>query len=102
MAQFDVHQNRGDKTYPFVVELQADVLAALSTCVVAPLVRRDRYPRELLTRATVSVVVDGQEYVVLVPMLAAISRSELGKAIANLKRHRAAIVAALDLTFTGT
>ncbi len=37
MAQFDVHRNRASREYPYLLDLQADLLRDLATRVVAPL-----------------------------------------------------------------
>jgi len=45
--------------------------------------------------------VDGKPYVLITPQLAGIAAKELGSPIADLSGDRQAIIAALDLLFTG-
>jgi toxin CcdB len=101
MAQFDVYRNTGGGIYPLVVDVQADLLSQLATRVVVPMTRRDRYPTPL-ARATPIARVEGLEYVLVVPLLAAVASSTLGKPIASLVVRRADVIAALDLVFTGS
>lgn len=101
MAQFDVFKStRG--TFPLVVDLQADLHARLATRVVAPLVARTRYAGVTLTRLTPIVKLHGVEYVVVVPMMAAIQRAALGDAVDSLASQRSTLIAALDLLVTGS
>ena len=98
MAQFDLYKNpRASKTYPLVVDVQAELFAQLESRVVVPLSPRDRYPAPVLARAMPLVSVDGEDYALVVPAMAAIARNTLGKPVGSLARHRTDILAALDL-----
>lgn len=101
MAQFDVYKNAGGGIYPLVIDIQSDLLSKLATRVVVPLARRDRYPIPL-ARATPIANIEGVDYVLVVPLLAAVAASTLGKPHASLAHHRADVIAAIDLVFTGS
>ena len=101
MAQFDVFRNDRGGSYPLLLDVQADVFAQLETRTVVPLARRDRYDAVPLSRATPTATVAGVDYVVVVPMASAISKSSLGKRVGSLAAMRAELIAALDLLFTG-
>jgi toxin CcdB len=101
MAQFDVYKNVGGGAYPLVVEIQSNLLSKLATRVVVPLARRDRYPLPL-AKATPTATVGGVDYVLVVPLLAAVSGSTLGKPVGSLSSMRSEVIAALDLVFTGS
>jgi toxin CcdB len=45
--------------------------------------------------------VDGKEYVLMIPQLAGIAARELGPPVADLSSQRPAVLAAVDLLFTG-
>jgi hypothetical protein len=45
--------------------------------------------------------VDGQEFIMMVPLLAGIGKGELGTPVASAAQHRAEVVAALDFLITG-
>jgi toxin CcdB len=102
MPQFDVYRNPRGGTYPLVLDVQADLLAQLDTRVVVPMAPRERYAAELLRRATPVATVAGTEYVLVVPLLAAVARSALGKPVGSLASRRADLMSALDLMFTGS
>jgi len=102
MAQLDVLRNPRGGTYPLVVDVQADLHDRLTTRVVVPLTPRSRYAAQPITRLQPLVKVRGDEYVVVVPMIAAVPRASLGEVVGSLASHRAALIAALDLLITGS
>ena len=102
MAQFDVYKNPRGGTYPLVCDVQAELLQQLDTRVVVPLVLRDKYKTAPIGRAIPSATIDGAEYVIVVPLLAAIPKAALGKPIASLAAHRVDVIAAIDLLITGS
>jgi hypothetical protein len=101
MAQFDVLRTRTGATYPFVVDLQADLHAKLITRIVVPLVQRTRYAQPA-TRLTPIVSVRNVDHVALFPLLAAVPSSALGEVVASLVAQRGALIAARDLLVTGS
>lgn len=103
MAQFDVYRNpRGGHAYPLVVDVQSDVFKQLDSRVVVPLAPRERYATPLLARMIPIVVVEGREYALVVPALAAIARNTLGAPVSSLAARRSEIIAALDLLIAGS
>ena len=104
MAQFDVYRNRNPASrsdYPFLVDLQADLLTDLATRVVAPLTAITPGKSRPIGALTPELVVDGKRYALITPQLAGVSMKELGARVASLAVHRDEIVAALDLLITG-
>ena len=101
MAQFDVLRTNGPATYPFVVDIQADLHSKLTTRVVVPVVIRTRYALPA-TRLTPIVKIRDEQYVVLFPLIAAVPKAALGALVASLARERAPLLAALDLLVTGS
>ncbi len=105
MPQFAVHRNLNSATkarFPLLLDVQTDLLEDLGTRVVIPLT-----PASVATKRSVMqtlnpvCTVEGKPYVLFTPQLAGISAKELGPAIADLSCDRQAIIAALDLLFTG-
>jgi len=100
--QFDVFRNLDAETsgtHPYLMVLQSDAIFDIDTCVVAPLIspRTIKFFEKLLPL----VVVDGTQYVVAIPDMAAIPVGEIGPPVANLEADRYRISAAIDLVFTG-
>ena len=105
MPQFTVHRNRNAATkarYPLLLNVQADLLGELGTRVVVPMTPATPVARRAAMRTLTPVLeVDGKEYVLMIPQLAGIAARELGPPVADLSSQRPAVLAALDLLFTG-
>ena len=101
MAQFDLHRNPRRRTYPFLLDIQDDLLSQLATRVVVPLTSLKSYGAKPITRLNPITVVDSTEYVLVFQELAAIPASALGRKVASLEGQRSEIVAAIDFLFTG-
>jgi toxin CcdB len=103
MKQFDVVANpfpRSRERQPFLVALQSDLLVrALDTVVVAPLERAAS--GTFADRLNPRIEVDGQPFVLVAQELVTVRKSVLGNPRASIASDRDAIIAALDLLFTG-
>ena len=103
MKQFDVFANpfpRSRERQPFLVALQSDLLAgSLDTVVLAPLEASDtgKYAERLNPR----VQVDERAFTLIAQEIVTVRKNVLGPAHGTLAHERDAIIAALDLLFTG-
>ncbi len=103
MAQFDVYRNRAASKgqYPYLLDVQSDILAGLQLRVVVPLAKQGEIHGPLLRVLLQVLDINGEPWVMLTPMLAAIDRSTLGEPVGSATRQRAEILAALDMLVTG-
>jgi toxin CcdB len=104
MAQFSVHKNKNPKSktaYPYLVDVQSDLLSDLQTRVVVPLAKLTALRKKPIRDLTPVVEIDGGKYLLLIPQLAGISMSELGQPVGTIAGHRDEVVAALDFLITG-
>lgn len=104
MARFDVYRNSGDKSadIPYLLDVQSDVLNGLDSRVVVPLRRRDCYPVISLPKNLLPTLeIEGVEYVLETPKLAAVPMRILKTRVASLETKRFEIGAALDFLFQG-
>ncbi|SRR6266567_7263283 len=103
MKQFDIMANpfpRSRERQPFLVALQSDLLVrSLDTIVVAPLERAAS--GIFADRLNPPVEVDGQSFVLVAQELVTVRKSVLGNPRGSIATARDAIIAALDLLFTG-
>ena len=102
VRQFDVVPNPEPAeadTRPFLIVLQSDLTVGLTSTIVAPLVPRDRMTGA--DRLNPLVKIQGRTFWLATHELFAVDRRILGGAVANLESARYAIIAALDLLFTG-
>lgn len=104
MSQFSVFHNKNThtkKTYPYLLEIQSNLLSELATTVVVPLVQYDQNRTKPLTRLTPIFTFDQNDYVMLTPQLAGIQRKELGKIAFELGHAKNEIINALDFLISG-
>jgi toxin CcdB len=104
MAQFDVYRNANPAArarIPLLLDVQADLLRSLATRIVVPLCGPQVLGGKPAERLNPEFEVGGRKLVMLTPELAGIPRKALGERVANLAGERGAIIAALDLAFTG-
>jgi hypothetical protein len=102
VPQFDIVENDNPITraiYPFLVVLQHDRISPATTVIVAPLTQSD--PRLASSRLHPAIPVGGHPYSLLTEELAAVRRNSLGRTVSSAEPQRYAIIAALDLCFTG-
>ena len=104
MAQFAVYENpnrASRKTYPFLLDIQSDLLSDLRTTVVIPLCPVAAVGDDAITKLCPIMSIDGRRFVALTHQLSGIDRKILGKTVANLSRYRSEIIAALDFIVSG-
>lgn len=104
MPQFAVYRNENlgsCEEFPFLVDVQADLLEELGTRVVVPLARSEAlidFPTQYLTPL---ITFQGRTYALLTPQLAGISRDELGPQAGSLADQERAISTAIDFLLRG-
>lgn len=102
--QFDVFKNQNQASqerFPYLLDVQAELLSALETRVVVPLAPKQTASHAALTGLMPTVKIKGKSYLAVTPQMAGVPRRELGACIGNLSQARSDIIAALDLLFTG-
>ena len=103
MKQFDIMANpfpRSRERQPFLVALQSDLMMRnLDTVVVAPL--EPAASGTFADRLNPRIEVDGQPFVLMAQELVTVRKSVLGAPRASVAGARDAVIAALDLLFTG-
>jgi len=104
VPQFTVYRNKSPRTkstFPFLVDVQSDLLDQLQTRVVIPLTRTAGLAKKPLSHLTPALTFDGESYVLMTPQLAGVARTDLGAPAGSLAGERQAIVAAMDFLLTG-
>ena len=104
MARLDVYANpnRGSaRRYPYLLDVQADLLRDLPSTVVIPLARPEVVEGKPILRLNPPREVNGKALLAMTREFAAYRRSAPGKPLANLGDDRVAVLGALDLLFTG-
>lgn len=103
MAQFDVYHNPNPatrKTIPYLLDVQADLLDAMATRVVVPLVLAEVMGTGV-KQLNPHFKIKGLAVVMSTAELAGVSTRSFGEKVISIKNRRDEIIAALDLLFTG-
>jgi toxin CcdB len=104
VAQFTVYKNKNSRsksTFPFLVDVQSDLLEPLQTRVVVPLTKVAGLAKKPVSHLTPTLTFDGDAYVLMTPQLAGIARADLGAPAGTLAQERQTILAAIDFLLTG-
>lgn len=104
MARYDVYRNPSthSNTTPFLLNVQADLLENLDTCIVIPLRLREsfaavRLPEDLIPEF----LIDGVNCFLETPNMAAVPRKILKRPVLNLKIETHRTTLAIDRLFMG-
>ena len=101
MARFDVYEYKHG-AFSLVLDVQADLLSDLATCVVVPLISKETLPMENFSRLQPPIEIDGDSYILETPGIGAIPRASLGEFVMNIEgAYREDVVEALDFLFQG-
>lgn len=104
MPQFTVYENINEhtqETYPYLLDVQNDILEGLNTRVVIPMCPSSALGKRAITNLSPQFEIQGSTYTLLTPQLAGIAFSDLGPAIGDLSEYRTEIIRALDFLITG-
>lgn len=98
MARFDVYVNKDDTgTAPFLVDVQSEFLAGLSTTVVVPLIRANSHPGARLPGDLIPPLeFQGIRCVFYPPFMAAVPKQAMGERVGSLRAESGVLVTAID------
>ncbi len=96
MARFDVYLGKRG----YLLDVQADLLAAFGTRIVVPLLPKDRVPQSVRQLNPVFVC-DGKSLTMATHLLLALPKSDLGSLHASLAHEADTINRALDIALQG-
>lgn len=98
MPRFDVYEH---PAVPFVINVQADLLAELKTRVVIPLLPLTEAKKEVLPRLKPLIKINGKSYVLITTDISVVAVSQLGKLVGNAEDQRQVITEAVDFLLQG-
>ncbi|GHE23011.1 CcdB family protein [Halomonas urumqiensis] len=104
MAQFDVYSNPSKASkalYPYLVDVQSDILSDLATRLVIPLCKHSDFGGQPIQGLTPQIELEGQALLLLTPQISSIPARHLNHPIGSLAHFRGQIVGALDLVISG-
>jgi toxin CcdB len=104
MGQFYAYNNPNPATraqYPYLLDIQSDLLSELRTTVVIPLTPSKLAAPMSLTRLNPDIVIDGKNFTLMTQEIAGVDRNQLGVQAHDLSSYRSEIIAALDFVLSG-
>lgn len=104
MGQFYAYKNPNPDTraqYPYLLDIQSDLLSELRTTVVIPVTPSKLAATMRLTRLNPTIIIGGKNFTVMTQEIAGVDRNQLGAQACDLSSHRSEIIAALDFVLTG-
>ena len=103
VPQFDYYANPNPQSRdwaPYIVDLQHEMLSALSTRIMAPLVMIEPPNEPTIQRLNPVLPIEDQEYFLSTAELASVPLKELSACRGNLAEYRGELLAAVDLLIT--
>lgn len=102
MARFSVYASPQGDTTLYLLDVQSDLLSDLDTRVVVPLRPRNRFAAVKLPPDLAPVfIIEGSEFLMETPKLAAVPARLLKTPIASLANESNRVIAALDFLIQG-
>ncbi|ECB0128898.1 cytotoxin [Salmonella enterica subsp. enterica serovar Rissen] len=100
--QYMVYRNKGNsKAYPYLLDVQSDIIDELHTRMVIPLFPVSRLVNNPVKRLTPTLNVEGNDYLVMTHEMASIRLSQIGDEVMDVRSHRQTIKNAFDFIFDG-
>ncbi len=104
MGQFCAYQNANPGTraqYPYLLDVQSDLLSQLKTTIVIPLSPAKSVALMSLSRLNPTFVLAGESFTAMTQDMAGVDRTQLGAQAYDLSAHRSEIIAAVDFVLSG-
>ena len=105
MSQFTLYRNTNkssNKTYPYFVNIQNELLSDLNSRVVIPLSRYNPHEKADAKRLCPVVTIANEgEFVVLTHQITSVPTSLLKTEVTSLENFRYEILGAIDILFSG-
>lgn len=104
MGQFWAYQNPNPRTraqYPYLLDIQSDLLSGLRTTIVIPLTPTRIAAPVSLSRLNPAFVLGDESFTAMTQEMAGVDRKQLGAQAYNLSAYRSEIISAVDFVLSG-
>ncbi len=100
--QYVVYRNKGNSAaYPYLLDVQSDIIGELHTRMVIPLYPLTKFTVDPVLRLTPVLNIEGEEYLIMTHEMASVRQSQLGAEVADVRHHRQRVKDALDFLLDG-
>lgn len=104
MPQFSLYKNANkatQKNYPYLLDIQSNLLDDLRTTVVIPLMPKRLAGDHTISKLNPVIKIRNEGFTVMTQSLAGIDRNTLGAHVCDLIQYRSEIIAAIDFVISG-
>ena len=104
MGQFCAYKNANPRTrvqYPYLLDIQSDLLSELKTTIVIPLSPAHVAAPMRLSRLNPTFVLGDESFIAITQDIAGIDHNQLGAEAYDLTAHRSDIITAVDFVLSG-
>lgn len=104
MPQFHLYKNSNkatQKTYPYLLDIQSNLLGDIRTAVVVPLMPKRLAGPHTISKLNPVIRIKNEHFTVMTQNLAGIDRKILGDSVGDLSHYRAEIFSAIDFVLSG-
>ena len=100
--QFTIYRNKGNaRAYPYLLDVQSDIIGELATRMVIPLFPLAAFTGRPAQRLNPVVIVEGDKYLVMTQDMAAVRQTQLGEEVTGVQESRQLIKDAIDFLMDG-
>jgi len=100
--QYVVYRNASNaQSYPYLLDVQSDIIGQLATRMVIPLFPLDKFRSSYPQRLCPELEIEDKRYVVMTHEMASVRLSLLGEEVMKIDQHRKEIKNAIDFLFDG-
>lgn len=100
--QYMIYNNTSkNSAYPYLVDVQSDIIDELTTRIVIPLYPMNRLQAGQVKRLNPVIEIEGEGYLVMTHEMASVPASLLGKQVMDARPYRQRIKDSIDFIFDG-
>ena len=104
MPQFSLHKNANratQKNYPYLLDIQSNLLEDLRTTVVIPLMPKRLAGNHIISKLNPVIKFKSESFITMTQNVAGVDRNALGEKVSDLSQYRSEIIAAIDFVLAG-
>ncbi|AKJ41722.1 CcdB family protein [Pragia fontium] len=100
--QYAVYRHAGNsKDYPYLLNIQSDLIGALNTRLVIPLFPLNRFTGNRPQYLCPVLHIENSDFLVMTHEMASVRQTMLGEVVCHVDHHRDEIKAAIDFLIDG-
>jgi toxin CcdB len=100
--QYMIYRNTSrNSAYPYLVDVQSDIIDELSTRLVIPLFPLNQFKSKQVKRLNPVIDIEGEHYLAMTHEMASVPLSFLGQQVMDARPYRQGIKDSIDFIFDG-